>query len=262
LQPEWPYCNTVHVLTLDCGAVIARIDHKLAGNVAAVSRSWPVANPPHRSTILRWVRRETLPRSAHELLAFSAALDLDPFALWGISPATFPALCARLVKASRAGSWADLLPALSFLAPFVGPTADWPPAEVAMEYFHRNWVTANCHHPAVERRNYFAAISIEPQGREGPGLDQVWHFAWRDDIDHALWRPYGFVRLTGMELRLFSFNGLSASATIDASRPSFTVETWFGEGAAAFRVASLHRFGLKFNGAVHEAGPVVRFGFP
>jgi hypothetical protein len=250
------------VLTLDCDAVMARIDHKFSGNLAAVSRSWPVADPPHRSTILRWLRRETLPRSAHELLGFAGALDLDPFALWGVSPTTFPALCARLVKASRARSWADLLPALSFLAPFVGPTPEWPPVNVAKDYFHRNWSIHDFRHPAREKRNYFAPLSIEPSEAQDRGIDLVLHFAWRDDIDHALWRPYGFVRLTGTQLRLFSFNGLSASATVDASRPGFTVETWFGEGAAAFRVASLHRFALRVNNSDAGSTAKVRFGFP
>ncbi len=249
----------VDVLRLDYDAVKARIDQKFDGNLAAVSRNWPVSNPPHRSTIQRWLRRDTLPRSAQELMAFSAALDLDPFALWGVSTATFPALCARLVKASRAGSWANLLPALSFLAPFVGPTPEWPPADLARTYFHRDWVIYDFSHPARDKRNYFAAISIKPNGRHTSAIDQVWHFAWRDAIDHALWRPYGFVRLTGTELRLFSFNGLTAWAHVDRPGASFVVETWFGEGAAAFRVASLHNFALKVNEG--EGGSTVRFGF-
>jgi hypothetical protein len=252
------FCNIVDVLTLDCGAVTARIDERFDGNLAAVSRNWPVGDPPHRSTILRWLRQETLPRSAHELLSFCGALDLDPFSLWGVAPATFPALCARLVKASRAGSWAGLLPALSF----VGPTPEWPPATLARDYFHRDWSIREFRHPAHERRNYFAPISIDPQAAQNGGIDRVWHFAWRDDIDHALWRPYGFVRLAGADLRLFSFNGLTDSQKVDTPGSGFTVETWFGEGSAAFRVASLHPFGLKLAEADDTNVARVRFGFP
>jgi hypothetical protein len=250
------------MLTLDCEAVTARINDAFGGNLAAVSRNWPLGDPPHRSTIMRWLRRETLPRSARELLSFSGALDLDPFALWGVAPGTFPALCARLIKASRARSWADLLPALSFLTPFVGPTPEWPPMDVAREYFHREWSIREFRHMAREKRNYFAPISIEPSDPRGHGIDQVWHFAWRDDIDHALWRPYGFVRLTGNALRLFSFSGLTASTTLDESKRGFIVETWFGEGAAAFKVASLHPFELTVDGAEGSIKPMVRFGFP
>jgi hypothetical protein len=262
LQPERAFCNSIYVLRLDYEAVTARIDQRFGGNLAAVSRSWPVGNPPHRSTIQRWLRQDTLTRSAHELVAFSAALDLDPFALWGVSPATFPQLCARLVKASKKKSWADILPALSFLVPFVGPTPEWPPMELARTYFHRDWVMYNFDHPARDRRNYFAAVSIEPKGGHESAIDQVWHFAWRDAIDHALWRPYGFVRLTGAELRLFSFNGLTASTGVEGTSAPFVVETWFGEGAAAFCVASLHGFELKVNGGGGGSLPTVRFGFP
>jgi hypothetical protein len=230
--------------------------------MAAVSRAWPVGEPPHRSTILRWLRRDTLPRSGSELLAFSGALDLDPFALWGVAPATFPALCARLVKASRTGAWGKISPALSFLSPFVGPTPAWPPEAVARDYFHRDWEIKNFRHSAREKRNYFASLAIEPDGQQGPAIDQVWHFAWRDDIDHASWRPYGLVRLTGDDLRLFSFSGLTASVKVDPSRPGFAVETWFGEGAAAFCVASLHRFRLQVCEGVNSDVPMVRFGFP
>jgi hypothetical protein len=252
----------VDVLTLDRGAVTARIDKRFGGNLAAVSRNWPTGDPPHRSTIMRWLRQETLPRTARELLSFCGALDLDPFALWGVAPATFPALCARPVKASRAGSWAGLLPALSFLEPFVGPTAEWPPASLARDYFHRDWSIHEFRHPARGKSNYFAPISIDPQAAQDGGMDRVWHFAWRDDIGHALWRPYGCVRLTGTDLRLFSFNGLTDGKEAGGPGSGFTVETWFGEGAAAFRVASLHPFGLKLADAEDANGAGVRFGFP
>ena len=255
-------CHIINMLTLDNKAIITRIDDRFGGNLAAVSRSWPAGDPPHRSTIMRWLRQETLPRSAHDLLAFCGALDLDPFALWRVSPATFPALCARLIKASRAGSWTGLLPALSFLEPFVGPTPEWPPMNLARQYFHRDWSIHEFCHSAGGMRNYFAAISIDTQASQHRHEDRVWHFAWRDDIDHALWRPYGFVRLSGSDLLLFSFNGLSAEARLEGPHAAFTVETWFGEGASVFCVASLHPFGLKINGPGDPVGPNVRFAFP
>lgn len=253
----------VDVLRMDYEAVAARIAAKFGGNLAAVSRNWPTEDPPHRSTVQRWLKQETLPRSARELLAFSAALDLDPFALWGVSPATFPHLCERLVKASRMRSWTDVFHGLSFLAEFVGPTPEWPPADLARTYFHREWVIRDFSHPARDRRNYFATIVIKPDRRCSTwSADQVWHFAWRDAIEHALWRPYGFVRLAGPELRLFSFNGLSDSAKVNALGSSFLVETWFGEGAAVFCVASLHPFELELSDIAQGERPRVRFGFP
>ena len=39
-------------------------------------------NKPNRSTVLRWFRGNTLPRSQENLLSLAAVLDLDPFSLW------------------------------------------------------------------------------------------------------------------------------------------------------------------------------------
>jgi len=250
------------VLKLDRQALLNRVNQKFGGSIAAVARAWPEDDQPHRGTISRWIKGNKLPRSAHGLLSLSAVLDIDPIALLKVV-APFPRLLARLVETSRAGSWASLEPALSFLAPFIGPTRDWPPLEVANKYFHRSWVTRDFEHAAAtNRRNYFAAILIEPDGGRGQ-FDQVLHFAWRDRIDQAVWRPYGFVRLAGPNVRLFSFNGLVGTATMGTAEvPSFYVETWFGEGAAVFRVASLHGFHLTVAEAVDGSKPVVRFGFP
>jgi hypothetical protein len=75
----------------------------------------------------------------------------------------------------------------------------------------------------------------------------------------AWWRPYGFVEIAEGIIRLFDYAGLTQTTKLDGQR-RFFVETWFGEGAADFRVASLHGFTLNI---VAQGGkPSVRFGLP
>ena len=74
---------------------------------------------------------------------------------------------------------------------------------------------------------------------------QVWHFAYRDaGVRRAAWRPYGFVEVVGPTVRLFNFSGLVDGSDRPLAARSLFVETWFGEGAAEFRAASLHKFTL------------------
>jgi hypothetical protein len=251
-----PDATWVKVLTIDVDALQRRLQRKFSGNISAVAVAWPYDfQAPHRSTILRWFKGQTLPRTEQHLLCLAAALDLDPLALWHLVPERFPVLCARVLEAVASDDWGHLMYGLSFLARFVLPSRNWPPNVLARKYYGKKWVLAEFSYDAIDHRSYFEPLLVESlapiQG------DQSWHFAWRPTAESA-WRPYGFVRLREKEVLLFSFSGESSRATVlDGS--SFFVETWVGPGAAQFRIASMHDFRLRVAAPNPECLPAVRF---
>jgi hypothetical protein len=74
-------------------------------------------------------------------------------------------------------------------------------------------------------------------------------------------RHYGFVWKNGPELSVFAFNGLSRTVACPAERVPIAIETWFGLGAAEFRIASLHPFEAVGPQTAQSERPTVRFGF-
>jgi hypothetical protein len=240
-----------------------KLDELYGGNVAKLARE--MSPERNRSTVTRWLRRgsRVYPKNEEAALALAAALNVDPMALWDVHPGAFGKLAALVENALRSGRWGGLLPPMKYLRGFVGPVGDWPPGEIAQAY-ERTWRNAGFVHSAEERRNYYASVELT---RTDASVDpQVWHFAYRATVpaaDRRPWRPYGFVELCGEELRLFSFGGIDQRLPVSGGTARVAVETWFGEGPAEFRVASLHRFGLHL---VHQPSldgvPRVRFGFP
>jgi hypothetical protein len=59
-----------------------------------------------------------------------------------------------------------------------------------------------------------------------------------------------------------NFSGLTDRAEIGIAMRQFHVETWFGEGAAQFRGASLHEYRLDIAVAETPGIPRVRFALP
>ncbi len=243
--------------------ITRKVAEAFGGSVAALAASWPVDPVPHRSTVLRWLTAGTFPKSARQFLALAGAIDVDPFSLWTFRISAFDVLCARIIRVARQRRWSRLHPALSFLDRFIGPTAQWPPVEIAEDYFGRPWCIAEFEHPAQIDRNYYGHILIESPRAHDFSDPQVWHFAYRDSgVRSAAWRPYGFVQRMGAELSLFNFSGLTDRAEIGVATRQFRVETWFGEGAAQFRVASLHEYRLAIEVAATPGIPRVRFALP
>ena len=254
-----------------CGAMLdlrrelisRKVAEAFGGSPAAVAASWPIDPVPHRSTVLRWLTAGTFPRSARQFLALAGALDVDPFSLWSFRASTFDLLCARIIGVARQRRWSRLHPALSFVDRFLGPTAQWPPVDIAEDYFERPWHIADFEHPARINRNYYGRILIESPRAHDFSDPQVWYFAHRDTgVRNASWHPYGFVQRMGVELSLFNFSGLTDRAEMVAAPRRFCVETWFGEGAAQFRVASLHDYRLEIAVAANPGVPSVRFALP
>jgi hypothetical protein len=91
----------------------------------------------------------------------------------------------------------------------------------------------------------------------------ILHFAFRHGGDsHKMeWKPFGFVRRERERVTLFNDWAITDEAACDGPDDAVCVKTWFGQGSATFRVASLHPFSLSL---VKEppALPTVRFGFP
>ena len=236
------------------------VTENFRGSIAQLAESWPVEPAPHRSTVLRWLKMGALPRSAKDFLALAGALDVDPFALWSLRVEIFDLLCSRILRVSRERRWSQLHVTLAFLDPFIGPLAEWPPSHVAEEYYHRSWRTFDFEYPAQDRQNYYAAIGIEPGSTTRFAEPQIWHFAYRDaGIRGAAWRPYGFVEVFGLDVRLFNFSGLTDAIQLSQRYCPFFVETWFGQGAAQFRITSLHDFQFSLNSGTPESAPKVRF---
>lgn len=227
-------------------AVLLRRTLTRYGGVAAIARRWPWGQPPHRSTILRWLRGQTYPRDSDALLALAAAIDVDPLGIWRVDLPQFGRLCELLSRALITNSWEDLLPGLSFLPDFVLPSRSWPPQRIARMYFKRDWHVVDVAFGGDTARSVFTAFALVPDAAEmGPVGIQVWHFAWRPAGDRA-WRPYGFVRLVESSLQqLFSFSGRATSLQREATPAEFFVETWLGPGPVEFRIASLHPFSCR-----------------
>jgi hypothetical protein len=249
------------MLTFDRDRIRLRVDRRFGGSPAAVARAWPTTDSPDRSTIGRWLSAETLPQSSEMVLGLAGALDLDPTALWCVPSESYRALAQRIGQLAVDGHTSKLAPA-AFLLDFIQPRIAWPPA-IAQTYYHRDWFLHRAHHPATEFRNYYSRIAIGSQTQDvRSDFDQTWHFAWRNPTYKSFWQPYGLVRLTDGTLRLYAYSGLTDMAAMQDDARDFIVETWFGEGPAEFRIASLHQFScnLVANDAVTKLAQV-RFGF-
>lgn len=231
---------------------------KFHGRVTGVLQAWPIASvEPHRTTLWRWLNGKT--PTPERILQLAGAFDLDPFALFDKTPKGYAALCRALARTIGAKRATCLSSELEWVLDFIAPNEDWPPREVSTTYFHRNWNVISFCHPARNSRNYFQRLTItSPAGRFGEPL--VWHFAFRvPNATFPVWTPYGFVERRNEEISLYHFRGYSARAEVQPDIRTFVVETWFGLGAADFRVASLHPFNLVLDEASASTVPCVRF---
>lgn len=200
-----------------------------------------------RSTLTRWRKHGKLPNDPLRFLRLAQALDMDPLLLFALEEATFSETCFRVGKLLFSGRIAAALGSLAFIEGFwQAAGAEWPPHELksssgALAY---RWHVRDLRHegqfgPGPAGRNFYASIALDGGRVERRNAPQVWHFAYRDCLPWSLWRQYGAVALVGDTLELYAFTGLSQR--VPAPGP-IAAETWFGEGDAEFRVASLHAF--------------------
>jgi hypothetical protein len=232
------------------------IQREFEGNRAAFGRSLELQDLPHRKTILRWASEEdlSLPKGAKRLLALAQALDVDPFMLLDIDLALLMECCR---KASWNLAWGTVHKALAFLNELFRLTEeDWPPPEIA-ELFDGEWYTAHLEHNPRQGRNYFQPLKIqsdllygEDGAIKGPRNPQLWYLAYREVSfgagvlePRSFWRPYAIVYLYQNELVLLHLAGLLERVALPSGNTGqFVLETFFGQGAAQFRLASLHPF--------------------
>jgi hypothetical protein len=195
-----------------------------------------------RATVHRWLSRTGFPRDEIQLLAFAGVLDVDPTVLWQLDPTTFPVWWPRITKAARTGRWEQFLRPLKSLESLVESGEKWPPASMAKQYFRRAWTCPQFRHDPQLGANSYQDLLL----RTGCRPPIVWHFAFREDIVGAPWRPYGFVLRETDRATLFHESGRMKSVPIDSSNRALCIQTWFGQRAAVFQVASLHEFELVF----------------
>lgn len=250
------------------------IERDFEGNASAFGRSLELDDLPHRKTIFRWARQqEGLPKSPERMLALAQALDVDPFLLLEIDPDTMLRCCAA---ASWNLTWGSVHKAMAFLNGLFSLTPDdWPPPAIA-EGFDGEWYLEDFVHDPALGRNLFRAFRLEPElfyGGDGK-LEamrdpQAWYLAYRDislqsgqPEAKSWWKPFGMLRLEHEQIHLLHFNGLVDQQRLKQPNGCFVFETFFGQGAAEFRIASLHPFEFRAATELDAALPRVRFGFP
>lgn len=254
------------VARLDAELLKRLIAQRLPGGVRELQDRWvqlpchagePDVAVPHRATVHRWSTGQ-VPRTSADLLRLCAVLDVDPLCLLTLPESDAELANDGLMRAYVHGRWEP--PALEFLTEFLGRRSVWPPQAIARRYFGRDWFTAEVEHDADRSANYYATLRIDasPDVRsDGP---IVYHVAFRHARLFARrWLQYGFVVRHDGLVRLRHINGYVDSCRLTGRRSPTLVQTWFGPGAATFRVASLHPFSLSLLPIGDSLGPAVRF---
>src|ERR1700676_54993 len=225
------------------------------------SRAWPLPTQvPDRTTLWRWLNgRSNVPQTL--VLALAGSFDVDPCALFEITPKAYAALCRALVRNIGTNQAYPVTQDLQWFAPFAVPSEKWPSNDIPARYFRKSWTTQSFRHTAQREKNFFQKLLItaEPRSHSAP---QVGHFAFRNQTPTSLlWIPYGFVERTAQGITLFHYHarGHSESQTISPDANGFVVETWLGGGPADFCVASLHDFKLTLSKDPDPTMPCLRF---
>jgi len=235
------------------------------GGVAGVIAKWPFDPAPNRSAFSRWLDGKTVPKSAHQLLSLSAALDVDPFALWAPDLEKFDRVVTQVTHALRKHQWGKLYAALAFIEQFNGPIREWPPERLANTYYRRPWFTHDFQHANVETLGgRYETIRLQPAVHRDFHDPQMFHFAWRDGGRPVSdWRPYGIVEVCrgNSAIRLLNYNGLIHEVYLAKGHLTVAVETFFGPRSADFRIASLHPFRVVVGDLpkLEPGTPIIRF---
>jgi len=234
----------------------ALIQNRFRGGVSELMSMWDPNGGPHRSTVHRWTRG-SFPQSREDMLRLCALLDVDPFYL--VLPEREDALDAanHLAYAFQNDHWK---PALAFIKDFMGRRSEWPPKRIATNYFRRSWVTRELVHDPSVRSNYYATIEISSGQQGDRSWPQTFHFAYRHPtLFGKRWLHFGLVVRHGLAVRLMHINGYTHSSESENLTDATLVETFYGQGNAIFRVASLHPFSLRVIGHENSTRATVRF---
>lgn len=229
---------------------------RFKNGAAGLLDSWEQGRGLHRATLHRWLAGG-LPGSAEALLHLAAQLDTDPVALLALDKGDVVASTSQLVTAFQTDYWK---PALKFIKDFSGRQAEWPPSALAHEHFHRDWFKFDFKHTAAEQRNLYATVRLSSARQTEPCAPQVYHFAFRHKAHFGRrWLQYGVVLRSRERVALIHIGGQTDSYSVLAPADATTIETYFGESPAEFRIASLHPFGALVLPLGASSHPTVRF---
>lgn len=210
----------------------------------------------NKATVHRWMKGQ-LPKNPERLMTLAGILDVDPFALLAGDEEAVSMIAETMLEIVQ---HENSTPApLQMLRGFFGRQRQWPPAQLAIEYFGREWHVQEFHHDAEVRKNYYQVVALH--GRLEPSRPQVFHFAFQSTGRFsARWLEYGFVRRAGDWDTLRHIFGFSQHKRSGGADQPLRVATWFGQGSATFRVASLHQFELAL--CTEEFSPDQHLEFP
>lgn len=208
-----------------------------------------------RSTLNRWINGRAWPKDSARFLRLAALLDVDPFAL--LEPEDGGQILAvdRIINLIRDHR---MIPAaIGFMHEFFGRRRDWPPllAEASRPWFIREFV-----HDPTRQTNVYARVYLQSDEERISSRPQTFHFAFRHTkYFGGYWLQYGTVFRHRHDASLWHINGHSERLSVAALIDPTPVKTWFGPGAAVFRVASLHPFGLRVSADQSDASQALTF---
>ena len=234
------------------------IQKRFAGRIALLQDAWserfvdpddPESKVPNRTTFDRW-RKGKCPRTKEDVLRLAGLLDVDPIAAFHLPEGRLVNVVQQLSSRYLFG----LLNSgpLSFVDDLFRAQQAWPPNDLVKPYFLRDWSVAELTHDPSVRANYNATIELLDDNWDPPS-PRVYHFAYRRNLREVkAWIPYGVVIRSPVDVKLIHSSGYTRELPIDDASGTTPVGTWFGEGPALFRIASLHIFTATVGDDRHE----------
>lgn len=197
----------------------------------------------NRGTIYRWLD-EGLPSRKDDVFGFAAALDVDPITLLRIDDGFIDEHFGYERQLFQVGALNR-----SRLAPFwilYRSGQNWPDPETSRVFYGRNWTMREHLHDPRIISNVYARFDLIVGDKSREATPWAIHFAYRRaNSRDGMWRPYGSVVCAENRLTLISESGDLQELETSSGTSTFPVETYFGPGAAEFRLASLRAFDLR-----------------
>ena len=213
------------------------------GSIVELARTSGIS----RATLYRWKEASddghSIPRW-DALVKLSIALDIDPTVLLDFEDSApmdimRDATLAVIGNNEESNAAKDVLQEVARYMFCEGDA--WPPPSLSGA---RAWHRAPFTGAGRPGKRWARLLITVPPERVGP---QLWHWAYR--TNHVkprkfFWVPYGLVTRFSGQVVLRLYNG--AQQRVPCAGESFVVETWVGDGAPDFCVASLHPFTLEY----------------
>ncbi len=229
--------------------LVVEWEHRDQRNSSGKSNGRPDSR--HKATIYRWLDHG-IPSRADTVFGFASILDVDPVALMDVDEEYVYSQFGRERRLYHLRR-----PTSTHLAPLWSiyeVDSGWPNQALANTYYGRNWHTYDFHHDPAAISDVYAAVMLTTGDVAAP---RAYHFAYRrSGVADRTWRPYGTVVALEDDIILVSESGHFQQKPRSGDR--FSVETYFGLGAADFRIVSLHPFDLELEVPSHQT-ECVRF---